>query len=45
MTAERHHRWEKSYPPGVRWDAPLERTTLGDLIDGARAFGPRIALE
>jgi long-chain acyl-CoA synthetase len=45
MTAGQPHRWEKSYPPGVRWDAPLERTTLGELIDGAASFGPRVAIE
>jgi long-chain acyl-CoA synthetase len=45
MAAERPYRWEKSYPAGVRWDAPLERTTLGALIDGAAAFGARIAIE
>lgn len=27
------HLWEKSYPPGVRWDAPIETTTLPALFD------------
>jgi long-chain acyl-CoA synthetase len=25
--------WEKSYPPGVRWDAPIEMATLPALFD------------
>ena len=25
--------WEKSYPPGVRWDAPIETATLPALFD------------
>ena len=25
--------WEKSYPAGVRWDAPIERATLPALFD------------
>jgi long-chain acyl-CoA synthetase len=38
--------WEKSYPPGVRWDAPIERTTLPALLDRVVAeFGPRPAVE
>jgi long-chain acyl-CoA synthetase len=45
MAAGRPYRWEKSYPPGVRWDAPLEVTTLGALIDGARAHGARPAID
>ena len=40
------HRWEKSYPPGVRWDCPLEITTLPALLDGAVAsFGGKPAIE
>ena len=31
MGAERP--WEKSYPPGVRWDAPIETATLPALFD------------
>ena len=31
MGAER--RWERSYPPGVRWDAPIEMATLPALFD------------
>ena len=27
--------WEKSYPPGVRWDAPIEPTTVTTLFDRA----------
>jgi long-chain acyl-CoA synthetase len=37
--------WEKSYPPGVRWDAPIATSTLGRLIDRAALFGARPALE
>ena len=25
--------WEKSYPPGVRWDAPVEMLPLPELFD------------
>ena len=31
MGAERP--WEKSYPPGVRWDAAIETATLPALFD------------
>jgi long-chain acyl-CoA synthetase len=38
--------WEKSYPAGVRWDAPLDITTLPDLLTtAAERFGSRPALE
>ncbi len=37
--------WEKSYPPGLRWDAPIATATLGRLIDRAAAFGAKPALE
>ncbi len=38
--------WEKSYPANVRWDAPIETTTLQVLLDRAvEAFGERPALE
>jgi long-chain acyl-CoA synthetase len=29
--------WEKSYPPGVRWDAPIVTTTLQALLDDSVA--------
>ena len=29
--------WEKSYPPGVSWDAPLDIITLPALLDRAVA--------
>jgi long-chain acyl-CoA synthetase len=45
MAAGPPYRWETSYPQGVRWDAPLERNTLGALIDSAGAFGSRAALD
>jgi long-chain acyl-CoA synthetase len=38
--------WEKSYPAGVRWDVPIETTSLGTLLDGAaEAYAERPALE
>ena len=45
MSADRPYRWEPSYPPGVRWDVPLETGTLGALIDRAAQYGERIAIE
>ena len=36
MTA-RPFAWERCYPPGLRWDAPLEITTLPQLLDRAAA--------
>ena len=37
---------EKYYPEGVRWDAPIARGTLPDLLaQAAAAFGPRVAIE
>jgi len=29
------HIWEKSYPPGVRWDAPLPARPLYDVVEEA----------
>jgi long-chain acyl-CoA synthetase len=41
---ERPYAWEKSYPPGVRWDAPIKTSTLQELLDtAAAAFGERTA--
>ncbi len=38
--------WERSYPPGVRWDAPIAPTTLPKLLDEAvSAFGDKPAIE
>ena len=38
--------WERSYPPGVRWDAPLEISTLPAMFDAFTAqLGPKPALE
>ncbi len=46
MSEGRPHAWEKSYPPGVRWDAPLPLTTVPALFDAAvAAHGTRPALE
>ncbi len=44
--SERPFAWEKSYPPGVSWDAPLAVSTIGGLFDKAVAdFGPRRVFE
>jgi long-chain acyl-CoA synthetase len=46
ISAARPHRWERSYPPGVVWDTPIERSTLPALLEGAvRIYGERIALK
>jgi long-chain acyl-CoA synthetase len=38
--------FEKNYPPGVRWDAPIVGRTLQALLDTSIAkFGPRTALD
>jgi long-chain acyl-CoA synthetase len=38
--------WEKSYPPGVRWDAPIETATLPALFDAFTSrWAARPALE
>ena len=40
------HPGEQFYPEGVRWDAPIPRGTLPDLLSKAAAdFGPRTAIE
>ncbi len=31
--------WEKSYPAGVRWDAPVEMLPLPELFDRFTANG------
>ncbi len=39
---ERPFAWERSYPPALRWDAPLDITTLPALLDTAvERFGDR----
>ena len=44
MGAERP--WEKSYPTGVRWDAPIETATLPALFDTFTVkWAPKPALE
>ena len=46
-TAEptRPYLWEKNYPEGVRWDAPLNITTVTDLFEHAAVrFAERPAL-
>lgn len=38
--------WEKSYPPGVSWDAPIKIGTLGAMLDETVAVhGRRVAFE
>jgi long-chain acyl-CoA synthetase len=40
------HPGEKFYPEGVRWDAPIARGTLPDLLSkAARDYGSRTAIE
>ena len=42
----RPHPWEASYPPGVRWDAPIPTGTLPALLDKAVAkYANRPALQ
>jgi long-chain acyl-CoA synthetase len=44
--ATRPFAWERSYPPGVRWDAPIESGTIPGLLDRAAArFGDGTAIE
>ena len=46
MSAARPYLWEKSYPEGARWDAPLTLGTITDLLDRAEArYGDRPAIE
>jgi len=38
--------WEKSYPPGVRWDAPIAVATLPAMFDAfTERWGPKPAFE
>ncbi len=38
--------WLKSYPAGVRWDAPIEASPVQDILaQSARRFGPLPALQ
>ena len=38
--------WLKSYPPGVRWDAPIEAAPLQSILeDSAKRFADRPALQ
>jgi long-chain acyl-CoA synthetase len=42
----RPYPWERSYPPGVRWDAPIETGTVPAILDGsAETYGDKAALE
>ncbi len=38
-------RWERSYPPGIRWNAPIETRTLGEhLARAVAAYADRVAI-
>jgi len=39
MGEERPWPWERSYPPGVRWDAPLAISTLPEMLDAFTRLG------
>jgi long-chain acyl-CoA synthetase len=41
MGAGRPFVWEKSYPAGVRWDAPIATSTIPELLDRAVAYRDR----
>ena len=44
--SERPFAWERSYPPGISWDAPVRTSAIPDLFDKAVAdFGPRRLIE
>ncbi len=44
--SERPFAWERSYPPGISWDAPVRTSAIPDLFDKAVAdFGPRRMIE
>lgn len=46
MPSPRPYAWEKSYPPGMRWDCPIATSTLQELLDRVVAdYGERPALE
>ena len=46
MSHGRPYPWEKSYPPGVSWDVPIETSTLTAMLDRAvAAYGGRAAIE
>ena len=46
MNLTRPYPWERSYPPGVRWDAPLEIGTVPSILDGsADIYGEKPAIE
>ena len=44
--ATRPFAWERSYPPGVHWDAPIQSGTIPALLDRAAArFGDGTVIE
>jgi len=44
--AARPFAWERSYPPGVQWDAPIESGSIPAILDRAAArFGDGTAIE
>src|SRR5215468_11245678 len=46
MPSRRPYAWEKSYPPGMRWECPIVTSTLQESLDRAVAdYGDRLALE
>lgn len=46
MTANRPFLWEKSYPPAMRWDAPISRSSVGAVLRRAVAeYAERPVLE
>jgi long-chain acyl-CoA synthetase len=43
--ATRPFPWERSYPPGVKWEVEIAPSTVPQLLDAAvQAFGPRTAI-
>ena len=46
MAMTRPYPWESAYPEGVRWDAPILRATLPDVLArAAAAYGDAPAIE
>ncbi len=44
--SQRPFAWEKHYPPGLAWDAPLDITTIGAMFDKAVGdYGERPVIE
>lgn len=46
MNFSRPYPWERSYPAGVRWDAPIEQGDIPALLDRAvQRYGDRTAID